>query len=425
MNMLTQVLLTIIIMTFILFIILYLPRIIAWFGSFKKQARITNEKKNKIAIVIPARNESKVIKDLLLSLKNQSYDANYFDPYVIVKEKDDPTIDICKEFGYNYMVVSWQKKKSDALDFCLKSLINSSKSYDSFYIVDADCLLDKDCLLELNNAMASNCEIIQSKKIVKNYLSDNKENKTLAVTCNGIIWTLIDDMGNRYKSDHKITNMTIGTGVMLRSDLVKKLNGWPYDQTLTEDIELMYDCVFRGIKTFYYSYSKIYVEEANTLKVTNIRRNRWLDGLINSRFLYKNRIDSLFKSPNNLLNLYYSQACCIPYFFIGLLTFYSVSLGTTSLILFIVNNPLWLSLLTLSTFSFLLIYFSFFMMTLIALIIDGKYMTVSLFKKILTLFIHPFFYMGYIVIVAKVYLNIKREAKWISIDRIDFGGNNK
>lgn len=425
MNMFTSIIFIIILLTFIIFIIAYLPRIIAWFGSFKKQKRIYNTKLNKIAIVIPARNESKVIKELLESLKNQSYDKAYFDPYIIVKDENDPTIDIVKSYNYNYMIVPWQKKKSDALDYCLKSLIHSNKNYDSYYIVDADCILEKDCLLELNNAMASDCQIIQSKKIVKNYLSDNKKNKTLSVTCNGIIWTLIDDMGNRFKSDHKITNMTIGTGVMLRSDLVKILNGWPYDQTLTEDIELMYDCVFRGIKTFYYSYSKIYVEEATTLKVTNIRRNRWLDGLINSRFLYKNRIDSLFKNPSNILNLYYSQACVIPYFFIGLLSLYTVGLLTASLIFIFVNMQAALALFMLSLFSFSLIYLSFFIMTLLALIIDGKYMSVSLFKKIITLFIHPFFYMGYIFIVAKVYLNIKREEKWISIDRIDFGGNKK
>src|SRR5574344_2677756 len=403
------------------FLILYFPRLLAWFGSLKKQKRLVATSKRKIAIIIPARNESKVITNLLDSIASQTYDKDCYHAFIMVKDKKDPTIQIAKKYGATCYVVADQTKKSDALDYALKKILKDKPNeFDGYYIVDADCLLDSKCLEELNNAMESDSDIIQSKKMVKNYLSDDKKNKTLAVTCNGIIWTLIDDMGNRFKTDHHITNMTIGTGIMLSNRLVTMMGGWPYDKTLTEDCELMYDCVFRGFTTFYYSYSRMYVEEATTLKVTNIRRNRWMDGLINSKKVYDDRIHSIFKGPKNILNLYYTTACCIAYAFFGFLSLAGIYGIVMTIINACLGNGLWLGFLLFTISSFGAIYLSFFLMTVMAFVVDGKYMTVSLGKKIATLFIHPFFYMGYIFIVAKVYFNVKRQTKWISIERINF-----
>ena len=74
-----------------IWLLIYLPRAIAWFGAVKPQKRFINEKQNRIAVVIPARNESKSIGPLLDCLDNQSYAKENFDTYVVVAEKDDPT----------------------------------------------------------------------------------------------------------------------------------------------------------------------------------------------------------------------------------------------------------------------------------------------------------------------------------------------
>ncbi|MDR0964444.1 MAG: hypothetical protein LBM60_07500, partial [Clostridium sp.] len=43
-------------------LIAYLPRIAFYLFAFKKQDRLVNHIKNKIAVIVPARNESAVIK---------------------------------------------------------------------------------------------------------------------------------------------------------------------------------------------------------------------------------------------------------------------------------------------------------------------------------------------------------------------------
>ena len=66
-----------------------------------------------------------------------------------------------------------------------------------------------------------------------------------------------------------------------------------------------------------------------------------------------------------------------------------------------------------------IIYACFFILTLFILMV-GKIHR-PWYEKILLLFIHPIFYMGYIRIVLKVYLGLTSN-KWEVIDRVKFEG---
>ena len=95
----------------------YTPRILAWFSSFKKQTRLYNHFDNKLAIIIPARNESEVIKGLLENLKEQSYHQDKFDVFVIVKDPSDKSVDIVKSYGYFPIVNPIKPKRPMPLIF--------------------------------------------------------------------------------------------------------------------------------------------------------------------------------------------------------------------------------------------------------------------------------------------------------------------
>ena len=51
----------------------------------------------KFALLIPARNESKVIRNILNACSKLSYPRDKFEVYVIVESKDDPTCNIVEE----------------------------------------------------------------------------------------------------------------------------------------------------------------------------------------------------------------------------------------------------------------------------------------------------------------------------------------
>ena len=392
-------------------LISYMPRFRAWFYGFKKQKHLTKNKDNKIAIIIPARNESMVIGNLFDSIKKQTY--KNFDCYVIVKDPKDKTIEMAKEINAYSLVLENQTKKSDCLDYALKEAMKKN-IYDAAFIIDADCFMDSKCMEELNNALSTGKQIIQVKKRVKNFYMKNKKANSIWSSCNGLIWTIIDDLGNKYKSAKGITNMLIGTGIMIRMDVVKELNGWPYNETLTEDIEFMNDAAIKGYSTFYYEHAIIYLEESTSLRVTNKRRTRWMDGVINSKRIYNDRL----KEANDK-NRYFVTALSPCFLFIGTCLIYSILNLIFGAVLFFSGSELWIECFLLSLLSFGIIYLAFFILTLFILLTGD--IKRPWYEKILLLFIHPIFYMGYIRIVLKVYLGLSSN-KWEVIDRVKFEG---
>ena len=403
-------------------VIFYIPRIIAWFYGFKKQSILINSKKHRFALIVPARNESQVIGTLFESLKKQTYDQTLFDTHVLVKTEEDKTVELAKEFGGTAHIIKEKICKGHDINIALQKILKENPDkYDAYIIIDADCCLDKKFIEEMNNAMASGRQIIQAKKLVKNRLYSDKKANNWVTRCNGLIWTMIDEIGNKYKSARGITNMTIGTGVMLRSDVVKQLGGWPYDKTLTEDIELMYDSVCKDFTTFYYNRAKIYVEESTSLTETNKRRTRWMTGVVDSKRLYNKKVKALPKTWKNIKNIYFANALIPAYWLCGINTLACAGFLAIGLIALIFNPALSLSCLMYAIMCFLNIYLGFFALTAFCLLVDRKTNKFSVWENIQTLFVHPIFYMGYIPIVAKALLN-RQPKVWKVIERMDLKG---
>lgn len=392
-------------------LISYIPRLIGWFYGFKKQKHLTKDKDNKIAIIVPARNESMVIGNLFESIKEQTY--KNFDTFVIVKDPKDKTIEMAKEIGAISLVCENQTKKSDCLDYALKEAMKKG-IYDAAFIIDADCYMDSKCMEELNNALSTGKQIIQVKKRVKNFYMKQKNANSIWSSCNGLIWTIIDDLGNKYKSAKGITNMLIGTGIMIRMDVVKELNGWPYNETLTEDIEFMNDAAIKGYSTFYYEHAIIYLEESTSLRVTNKRRTRWMDGVINSKRIYNDRLKEASDK-----NRYFVTALSPCFLFIGTCSIYFFLNLVMGGILFLLSSNLWIECFYLALLSLGIIYLAFFILTIFILLTGD--IKRPWYEKIMLLFVHPIFYMGYIRICLKVYLGLT-SSKWEVIDRVKFEG---
>lgn len=401
----------------VLYVLLYLPRIIAWFGAFHPQPRLKNEKKNRMALMIPARNESMAIGDLFRAIESQDYDRERFDVHVIVKEPDDPTIEMAKKRGFFTHVVTTQTCKADALDAAIKDILSAGEKYDAYMIVDADCSLSPDFLTAMNDAMASDADVICGKKLVKNHLPEKKGTSNIWTDCNGVIWTLIDDMGNRFKSDHHITCMTVGTGLLLSGRLIEKLGGFPYRETLTEDIELMYDCAANGYETYYASYAKCYVEESPILKMTNKRRWRWMHGVVASRRLYKKSL----RATGSVKNRYYTTALGLTYCYMGICSAYAVLFPLVAIATAVLGVPTWYQSLIPAVAGFFSIYLAFFLMTACALVVERKNIAYGFFRKLLVLFVHPLFYMWYIVIVGDALIFKSERRGWEVIARVESG----
>ena len=98
----------------------------------KKKVRKVPER---VAILIPARNESKVIESLLISIENQS-SSILKDVYVIVEDEQDKTVAITKKYHMNYFVRQnlELKTKGYALQEIVEYLCHQNKIYDMLII---------------------------------------------------------------------------------------------------------------------------------------------------------------------------------------------------------------------------------------------------------------------------------------------------
>ncbi len=405
-------------------IVLYFPRIKCWFYAFGHQERLHNEKKNRLAVIVPAKNESASIAPLFESLARQTYDRDRFEVYVVVDNESDPTVQMTAQCGYVPVVVTGQTKKGDALDGCLKRiLVEDAVGFDAFIVIDADTVLDDAYLAQMNNAMVTGAEIIVSKKRVKNYFFGDKRTCTLSACCNGVIWTLMDNMGNLYKSAHGYPCFIVGTGFLMRADLVRKNGGWPYQSTLTEDVELMMDTVLSGYRTLYYEHAIVYMEEATELRVTNKRRQRWMTGVVDSDRLYAPRIDAkLQKNGTRQLKMqrYHAASLNIVYGLVGAALGYAAISLCLGLLLALLGNPLWWQALLGTGIGIAAIYLYFLVPTLFAVLSDWRIIGLPWYKKILLILAHPVFYMGYIPIMRRALFCKQGRSTWEAITRADF-----
>lgn len=395
-----------------------LPRLACWTYAFRKQERLINEKKNRIAILIPARDESKSVGRLFEDIVAQDYPRELFDVHVIVADPDDATVKMAKECGFFSLAVTDQTCKSDALDACMRKILAEDESkYDAYLIIDADCGLAPDFLTEMNNALSTGADVVCSKKVVKNYFYGTLKECTMSACCNGLIWTMLDNLGNRYKSAKGYPCFTVGTGLMLTADVIKKKGGWPYKKTLTEDIELMYEAALDHRKFFYYEHAVLYMEEAQKLSVTNKRRRRWLTGVVQSERLYRKAVKKGCTRGEN----YYTRGLKPIFGLMGVPAVYCGVMAIMAVVLGVMREPLWGLCLTLSISTLALIYMSLLGFTVLAMLSDRNNIRLPIRRKIALAAVHPLFYMQYIYIVGKpLIFPTKAGGTWEVIERVDF-----
>ena len=102
-------------------------------------------KNHKFMAIIPAHNEEMVVANLIESLKNQTYDKNLYDIYVIADNCTDKTAEVARKAGaiVYERFDNAHKTKGYALQWFLKQKIAENADYDAFFVFDADNIVDK------------------------------------------------------------------------------------------------------------------------------------------------------------------------------------------------------------------------------------------------------------------------------------------
>lgn len=245
-----------------------------------KKYKEVNEKKS-FGILIPARNEEKVIQNLINSIHEANYPQELIHIYVLCNNCTDQTYQIVKDipgvFAYDI-----HDKEIVTKGYALRKLINNLKEdnlffkQDYFVIFDSDNIVDKEYFNKMNEAMINdNLDSCNGYRNSKNF-------KTNVISSGySIHWFYNNLHAHRPRNYLNMSTHVTGTGYTLKRELLN--DGWNY-LDLTEDASISLDMISEGKKVGFCEEAVIYDEQPTDFKTTIKQRLRWKRGTYYSFF---------------------------------------------------------------------------------------------------------------------------------------------
>lgn len=228
---------------------------------------------HKYAIMIAARNEEKVIGNLIDSINKQDYPKDLYKIFVVADNCTDKTADIARKKGaivYERFDEE-HRTKGYALEYLVDNITKDYgiKTYEGYFIFDADNLLKKDYISKMNDAFDEGCKIITSYRNSKNF-DENWVSSTYALH-----WIRSIRTNHRARSVLRLATNIQGTGFLFSNEIIE--NGWHYT-SLTEDRALTADAVAQGYEITYQDAAEFFDEQPISLKIALRQRLRWSKG---------------------------------------------------------------------------------------------------------------------------------------------------
>lgn len=395
-------------LVFIVFLLLYAYQFFFIVTVFlrrhngKKESEI---KKHKYAFLIAARNESRVIGQLIESIQKQDYPAELIKIVVVADNCTDDTAVIARQAGatvyerQNQTLVG----KGYALDFGLTEMKKdfSDENIEGVFIFDADNLLSKNYVTEMNKIFDEGYQVVTSYRNSKNY-------GTNWITAGYSLWFLRE---SKYLNNARMlmnTNCAVsGTGFVVNMKVFEENNGWHYT-LLTEDIEFSVDCAVSGRKIGYAANAEFYDEQPTTFKQSWTQRLRWAKGFYQVFVHYGKKLlhgwvmnfsFACFDLTMTIMPaLFITLACCL------------TNIITLFYALCFLPNPTPVVGITLSSLGVTIanFYLTIFVVGLLTTITEWKKIDCPTKKKILYLFTFPVFMFTYVPIaIAALFKKVK------------------
>ena len=362
-----------------------------------------NDTNPKICILIPARNESKVIESLLKSIEKQTYKIDPKDVYVIVEDKYDDTIQICKRHQMQVIIrknLSLQRK-GYALDEAIKGIL-ANHYYDLYFIFDADNILDEKFI---QNMIVS---YHQGYDMAIGYRNCKNGNDNVIASCSALTFSMINTIGNQKRTKNHANVILSGTGFYIKGELIDKWQGYPF-YSLTEDYELSLYAIVHNLSTCYNENAIFYDEQPTIYKQTVFQRVRWIKGYFSARKKYI----PLFKKelsnhPTNKGSVYDQIIGVKPYIYLII-----------GIVLLFIDNILSLlvqkdTVAILMNIILLVVIIYFIMIIITIVILKKEKLNITNKTKLKTIFFNPIYLISYIPCALKALLS--KNVTWVPIE---------
>jgi cellulose synthase/poly-beta-1,6-N-acetylglucosamine synthase-like glycosyltransferase len=243
---------------------------------FKRKPKKFPEAKrdHKFAVVIAARNEEKVIANLIESIRRQDYPKELIDIYVVADNCSDRTAIEALDAGATVFERFDSKKgKSYALDFAFKKLLSeyADCGHEAYFIFDADNLLARDYMKEMNKSFDSGVKVSTCYRNSKNW------GKNWITSCYALGFMAECRFRHGGRKATGSSTFVSGTGFFVAKEIIERDGGWNYG-SMTEDIEFSVAMAMQNTKIDYNQDAMIYDEQPDNLKTSWKQRMRWAKG---------------------------------------------------------------------------------------------------------------------------------------------------
>ncbi|MBO5526117.1 MAG: glycosyltransferase [Clostridia bacterium] len=365
--------------------LVYIP--VALFG--KKKKKEYELKKNDYAVLICARNEEKVIGNLIRSIRQQTYDANLIHIFVMADACTDRTAEIALSLGARvyYRNDPQNVGKGYAMQEMLRHLKEEyPEGFDGYFVFDADNLLKKDYIERMNETFCQGYDAVTSYRNSKNY-GDNWLSAGIG------LWFLRESVYLNGARDILGTGCAVsGTGFLFSRRIAEDLGDWPF-HLLTEDVEFSVDCAIKGKKIGYCKDAEFFDEQPIRFAQSWRQRLRWSKGgfqVIGKYF--KQLVKGMFTGNFACYDMAFAF---MPGFVLAVL---SVLVNIAIVVWGIVAGSDALFVLRSLGEMFLSMYGSMFLIGTITTITEWKRIKTTTFKKIFYNFTFPLYMITFIPI---------------------------
>ncbi len=375
-------------------------------GLFKKKKFPETKTFNRYGLIIPARNEEKVVGGLIESILNSDYPKDKLEIFVIAHNCTDSTAQVARSYGDKVHVVEYNNPEECTMGYAFRYLFKQiekdygTQNFDGFFLFNADNIVAKNYFNKMNDAF----EYYEKKNIVTSFRNSKNFGTNLISGLYGVYFQI----GCVYEARGRVvlgkSTRVQGTGYVIPASLVKE--GWNY-VTLTEDWEFSADQIISNHKIKYCDDAVFYDEQPTSFKIMWRQRVRWSRGhLLICITRLKDLIKHLFvKNNKDRISSYDIFTNCLPFclifFIIGVIQF--LLLAITPLIdkemtltqIFIGNN---FNIITSQAYVPTLVrnvitsYVSTFLMSVLIFIVERKRIhNVSFIKKVFICLFWPLF----------------------------------
>ena len=232
----------------------------------------------RFAVIVPARNEEKVIGNLIRALRAQNYPGDRFDIVVAVNNTTDRTAEIALAEGAKvFHCTNPVTCKGDVLHQVIEHLM--PQNYDAFAVFDADNLPDPEFLQRMNDALMA------GERVCKGRLKAGNAAESWVSGGYGLYHALMEWVYSRPHAAAGMSSNLVGTGFVFHREVMERLGGWN-TVTICEDSEFVALCAQIGVRVAWVYEALSYDEQVTRFGVSLKQRHRWCSGMIATARIY-------------------------------------------------------------------------------------------------------------------------------------------